>query len=75
MEKILEFDSGIIEGIVMREIVEIFPELSDNFKQRKSFDEYYFTSKSITFGEKELEKLDRKCYTITLAGDYIKLEY
>lgn len=49
MKRELVFDNGnsIIEGEIMRDIVEIFPSLKDQFKQRKNYDEYYYTSKEV----------------------------
>jgi len=42
----VESKYGVVEGDSMRYIISIIPELEPSFKQRKSYDEYYFTTPS-----------------------------
>lgn len=53
----ISFTSGIVSGDDMRDLLEILPELESSFTQRKSFDEYYFNSKSIQLDINQLEHL------------------
>jgi len=62
---------GIISGDVMRDIIEVFPELKDSFKQRKSFDEYYFDSKEVFIDIERLEQLNGKWYDFQISSDNI----
>lgn len=53
----IRFTSGIVGGDDMRDLLEILPELEGSFTQRKSFDEYYFNSKSIQLDISQLGQL------------------
>jgi adenosine deaminase len=57
MKRIVRFKDGIIPHEVMKDVVEVFPELKDNFKQRKTFLEYYYTSKDVIITLEAIEKL------------------
>lgn len=62
---------GIISGDDMRDIIEVFPELKDSFKQRKSFDEYYFDSKEVFIDIERLQQLNDKWYDFQISSDNI----
>lgn len=42
MRRKLEFNNGIVNGDVVREIINIFPVTEICFSQRKNYDEYYY---------------------------------
>jgi hypothetical protein len=60
MKKNIKFDQGVIEGTEVRMVLEIFSELENSFTQRKTFDEFFFTSTSIEVSMEKLEKLSNK---------------
>jgi hypothetical protein len=47
MKRILIFKDGIIRGDIKRDIIDIFPETEHSFKQRKTFDEYYYDNTEV----------------------------
>jgi len=58
MRRELVFDSGgIIEGEIMRDLIELFPETKDQFKQRKTYDEYYYTPMEVNLTTEVLDRL------------------
>ena len=42
LKRELELNEGIIEGTKVRRIIALFPYLANSFRQRKSYDEYYY---------------------------------
>lgn len=72
MKRTLELE-GIIIGELMRDIIKIFPETKDSFRQRKTYDEYYYDE---TVVEVDLERIERvnDYYLITFSKDYIRVE-
>lgn len=74
MERKIEFKfGGIVDGDDMRDIIDVFPELTCKFTQRKSYDEYYFNSDgSVHMTLEQLDKLS-KCFTVTINYDSITL--
>ena len=47
MKRILKLEHGIICGDSVRNILLVFPEIENRFKQRKSYDEYYFDGATV----------------------------
>ena len=70
MKKNFRFDGGIISGEIMRDVVEVIPELKTRFTQRKSFDEYYFEETEITINihDKNGSEVSSSTENIELAG-------
>jgi hypothetical protein len=64
----------IISGDVMRETIEVFPELKDSFKQRRSFDEYYFTETEVFVDIERIEQLNDKWCNVTITPYEIYIE-
>lgn len=57
MVRTLEFKhGGIIEGDIKRDIEKIFPQSTSHFRQRKQYDEYYFTGFDV---ELEIEHINK----------------
>jgi hypothetical protein len=69
----IRFTSGIVNGDDMRDLLEILPELESSFIQRKSFDEYYFNSKSIQIDISKLDQLS-SMFLIRMNWEDITLE-
>ena len=57
---------SIISGSVVRELIEIIPDLKDSFTQRKEYDEYYFEEKEIDISLDLLQKLNNKSFFVHL---------
>jgi hypothetical protein len=74
-ERILNFESGIIEGEVVRELQVIFKELNESFKQRKSYDEYYYTNTKVLLSMSKIIKLNELCYSIKIDSEYMLITY
>ena len=74
LKRVLEFEKGIIEGDVVREISEVFPCLYKNFSQRKSYDEYYYTETSVVIDVEVIKELNSLGYTISIDSEYIKIK-
>lgn len=73
MERTLRFNDGIIEGEVVRELQEIFPELVDSFRQRKSYDEYYYDETNIRIDLHNIEELNNLLYEIEIKPNECKI--
>jgi hypothetical protein len=58
MKRNLVFTSGIISGDLVRTVAEIFPIVEDRFRQRKSYDEYYFDGCEVTVTLEAIESLN-----------------
>ena len=74
-ERILNFESGIIEGEVVRELQVIFKELNESFKQKKSYDEYYYTNTKVLLSMSKIIKLNELCYSIKIDSEYMLITY
>jgi hypothetical protein len=72
MKRTLQLE-GIIIGELMRDIIEIFPETKDSFRQRKTYDEYYYDE---TVVEVDLDRIEsvNNYYLITFSKEYIHIE-
>lgn len=68
----IRFNQGIIAGYEVRDLLEIFPELENNFKQRKQYDEYYFNSDVVELDIDKLEQLSNK-FRFEMSGDDLKI--
>ena len=74
MKRILIID-GLLEGSLVRELIDLMPNLQSSFTQRKQFDEYYFTETEINVTLDIIQKLNNLDYNVTISKDEIKLEY
>lgn len=64
----ISFNQDVIAGYEVRDLLEIFPELENNFKQRKQYDEYYFNGGMVKLDMGKIEKLSQK-FTFEIGGD------
>jgi hypothetical protein len=58
MKRNLVFTSGIIGGDLVRSIAEIFPIIEDKFRQRKTYDEYYFDGGKVAVTLEAIQSLN-----------------
>lgn len=73
MKATLNFDEGIIKGSLLRDIKEIFTEITKaSYEQRKTYDEYYFHPTEVEITLERLEKL-RKFDIFTFSDNYITI--
>lgn len=75
IERVVNFESGIIEGDVVRELQDIFKELNESFKQRKSYDEYYYTTTKVTVDISKIDKLNELLYKVVIDSKHILITY
>ena len=73
MKKTLHFSSGIVNGSDMRELIKVLPEMEVLFRQRKSFDEYYFEEAEVELTIEHVSKLSEE-FTIEIVGSMIYLQ-
>lgn len=46
----------------MSDVLELFPELTDNFKQRKNYHEYYYTPGTVDININKIQDLTEKMF-------------
>jgi hypothetical protein len=72
----LEFENGIIQGDIVREVIETIPTLDESrFRQRKTYDEYYYDQTEITIDLNILNLLRSYGYKIVITSSTIILHY
>tara|TARA_R110001606_G_C14845373_1_gene586375 strand:- start:44 stop:280 length:237 start_codon:yes stop_codon:yes gene_type:complete len=74
-ERTLNFEFSIIEGEVVRELQTVFKELNESFKQRKSYDEYYYTNTKVTLTISKINKLNKLHYNVLIDSEYVLITY
>jgi hypothetical protein len=62
MERLVIIKQGVIGGVEKELIEDIIPSLSNSFRQRKEFFEYYFEEKFVKFSLEDLENLSKEFY-------------
>ena len=72
MKRTIEINDGVIAGWDMENIVNIIPQLKDSFRQRKSFNEYYFDETEVDVNMEQLEVLSKK-YDIKIGSDFLQI--
>ena len=75
IERTLNFESGIIYGEIVRELQSVFKELNESFKQRKSYDEYYYTTTKVSLSMPQIIKLNELYYTTIIDSESILITY
>jgi len=71
MKRTLKIERGIIPGDMVRDILEVFPEIDSRFRARKTYDEYYFHSVSIELTIDKVESLSQSGYTVCIGSEDI----
>jgi hypothetical protein len=72
MKRILKYEHGIISGDDVRDILRIFPEIEDKFRQRKSYDEYYFDSVEVDVDIEQIDQLS-EMFSVKISWELIEL--
>lgn len=62
MERLVVIKQGVIGGVEKELIESIIPSLSNSFRQRKEFFEYYFEEKFVNFSLEDLDNLSKEFY-------------
>lgn len=75
MDRQIIFKDSLVDGEVMREILEIFPETKSNFRQRKHYDEYYFDAMIVNISINQIEDLNEMMYSVSVNLEDILIEY
>lgn len=68
----IRFNQDIIAGYEVRDLLEIFPELENNFEQRKQYDEYCFEKSEVELNIDKLKQLSNK-FRFEMSGDDLKI--
>jgi hypothetical protein len=72
MKKEIRFISDIVDGDDMRDLVTIFPELTNDFGKSNHSDEYYFSGRVIDLNIEQLEKMG-KVFTFNVSNHSITI--
>jgi len=73
MKRLVTIKQGVIGGFEKELIESIIPSLSDSFRQRKEFFEYYFEEKVVEFSLDDLEKLSNE-FSFELSRDELEIK-
>jgi len=76
-KKILEItNASIVDGDTKRKLIEVFSKenLEESFKQRKNYDEYYFTEKTVSVDFVLLNQLIDYFGEITITSSAIQIK-
>ncbi len=73
MERILNLEQVIITGDTLRDIVEVFPEIESSFRQRKTYDEYYFDGAKVTLTIEKVANLNQLGFKVSIGWEEVVL--
>jgi hypothetical protein len=73
MKRQLNFSQGIISGDIVRSIVEVFPVIEDRFRQRKTYDEYYFDGATVEVTIEAIQSLNDSDMSVEINWEEIKI--
>jgi hypothetical protein len=74
MNRELIFNDGIIDGDAVREVKSVFPELKNSFRQRKTYDEYYYEKTEVIISLDRIQKLTDLFFNVSINEREILLE-
>lgn len=74
MKRILRFNQGIIDGIYVDFVIQLYPHLVTNFTQRKSYYEYTYSEGSIELTIDDLDKLTEEFVRVIVTSGDVMLE-
>jgi hypothetical protein len=66
MKRILNLEQGITGGGTIRSILEVFPEIENRFRQRKTYDEYYFDGATVELSIDKIESLNQLGFKVVI---------
>ena len=73
MLRILTLEQGIIGGDTVRDILEVFPEIENRFRQRKTYDEFYFDSATVELTIEKISSLNQLGFKVSINWEEIVL--
>jgi hypothetical protein len=73
MERILNLEQGIICGDTVRDILEVFPEIESRFRQRKTYDEYYFDGATVVLTIDIIARLNQLDFKVSIGWEEVVL--
>lgn len=74
MRRKLEFNNGIVNGDVVREVINIFPVTEICFSQRKNYDEYYYNLTEVELTIDNINDLTNLGFILTINWESIIIE-
>jgi len=72
MKRTIEINDSVVAGWEMENIVNIIPQLKDSFRQRKHFNEYYFTETEVDINMEQLEALSQE-YSVKIGSEFLQI--
>ena len=73
MLRILTLKQGIIGGDTVRDILEVFPEIENRFRQRKTYDEFYFDGSTVELTIEKISSLNQLGFKVSINWEGIVL--
>lgn len=73
MKRILVLNT-IVSGSDVRDILKVFPNIENSFKQRKHYDEYYFYNVEVELTIEIIQKLNDLCYGVEIGYEEVKIK-
>jgi hypothetical protein len=73
MKRILHLEQGIIGGDTVRDILRVFPEIENRFRQRKTYDEYYFDEATVELTIDIIGSLNQLGFKVSINWQYVIL--
>jgi hypothetical protein len=73
MLRILTLEQGIIGGDTVRDILEVFPEIENSFRQRKTYDEFYFDGATVELTIEKISSLNQLGFKVSINWEEIVL--
>lgn len=64
---------GITGGDVVRDILEVFPDIENRFRRRKTYDEYYFDGARVELSIEKIEELNHLGFKVTINYENVEL--
>ena len=74
MKRILILKQGIIDGDTVRDILKVFPDIENSFKQRKDYDEYYFYNAHVELTIDTITKLNNLGFSVTIDSTEVVID-
>jgi hypothetical protein len=75
MLRILKLEQGIIGGVTVRDILEVFPEIENRFRQRKTYDEFYFDGSTVELTIEKISSLNDLGFKVSINWEEVILSY
>jgi hypothetical protein len=73
MKRILNFEQGIINSDTLRDILEVFPVIENRFRQRKTYDEYYFDEATVELSIDIIASLNQLGFKVSINWEEVVL--